>query len=212
MVEFEIEPRKSCLLIIDMTSAFLSPGAPVEIPGGRSLIPKLKRLTDVCRDKGLPIVFTTHAYRKDGCDLGLHANFFPEMKARDILREGTPDIEFYGELQPQKDDIVIVKRRFSAFLGTELDLTLRNKEIDTLIIGGVATNVCCETTARDARMRDYKVIFLSDGTANRGLPDMGWGEMSPEEVQRAVLTIMAFHFAQVSSVEEVKARLLKLPV
>ena len=210
MVEFEIYPRKSCLLIIDMQNAFLSPGAPIEVPDGRSLIPRLKALIGVCRKKGLQIIFTAHVYRKEGWDLGLHSVFDPEIKTKGILREGTPDVEFYSKIQPQEDDIVIVKRRFSAFVGTELDLILRSNEIDTLIIGGVVTDVCCESTARDARMRDYKVIFLSDGTAAMNIPDMGWGEVSAGNVQRYVLAAMALDFAQVLSVKEVISRLSAL--
>ena len=212
MVEFEIHPRKSCLLIIDMTNAFISPGAPLEIPAGRSLIPRLKNLTGVCRDKGLPIIFTTQAHRPDGSDLGIHAEFRPEMRTENILLQGTEAVDFYPEIQPEKNDIIITKRRFSAFVGTDLDLILRSKEIDTLIIGGVLTDVCCESTARDARMRDYKVLFLSDGTAARDLPDMGWGKVSAEEVQRVVLTDMAHRFAQVLTVEEVIDRLVRVPV
>ncbi len=207
MVEFEIHPRKTCLLIIDMTNAFLRRGAPTEIPGGRSLVRKLKTLVTACRGKGIRIIFATHAYRKDGYDLGLHAIFRPEIAAMGRLREGTSDTEFYSGLKPQRDDIVIVKRRFSAFLGTELDMILRSNGIDTVIIGGVATNICCESTARDARMRDYRVLFLGDGTAARGVPDKGWGEMSAEEVQTHVLATMASSFAEVSTVREIIARI-----
>jgi len=207
MVKFEISPKNTCLLIIDTTNAFLKPGAPMEVPDGRHLIPKLKRLMDVCREKDLMIIFTTHAYRQNGCDMGLHAAFRPEIETMGILREGKPDTEFYDELRPAKNDIVIVKRRYSAFIGTELDLILRCNKIDTLMISGVLTHVCCECTARDARMRDYKVIFLSDGTADRGIADMGWGEISAGEVQKYVLTIMASHFAEVLPVDEVISRL-----
>lgn len=203
MAEFRINPRKSCLLIIDMTNAFLLPGAPIEVPEGLSLIPRLRALINVCRDKGLRIIFITHAYRKDGSDLGLHPTFDPTIKRKNILREGTSDVEFNSELKPQKDDIVIVKRRFSAFVGTDLDLILRNNEIDTLIIGGVVTSVCCECTARDARNMDYKVIFLSNGTAAMNVPDLGWGRISASDVQRYVLAIMAYDFAQVLLVEQV---------
>jgi nicotinamidase-related amidase len=203
MAEFEIKPSKSCLLVIDMTNAFLLPGAPIEVPEGLSLIPRLRALINVCRDKGLRIIFITHSYRKDGSDLGLHPAFDPTIRSKNILREGTEDVEFHCELRPQEDDIVIVKRRFSAFVGTELGLILHNNEIDTLIIGGVVTSVCCESTARDARNRDYKVIFLSNGTAAMNVPDLGWGRISASDVQRYVLAIMAYDFAQVLSVEQV---------
>ncbi len=207
MVEFKISPDRTCLLVIDMSNAFLKAGSPLEVARGRDVIPRLRKLTEVCRDKGIPVIFTTQAHRQDGSDLGLFAAFRPEMQAKRILFEGTEDVEFYEDIKPEKGDIILTKRKFSALLGTELDSMLRSKGIDTIIIGGVATNMCCESTARDARMMDYKVIFLSDGTANRGLPDMGWGVISAEEVQRQVLTTMAYAYAQVLSVEEVIDRL-----
>ena len=94
-------------------------------------------------------------------------------------------------------DITLNKPRFGAFHGTDLELILRSKGIDTAIIGGIATNVCCETTAREANVRDFKVFFLKDGTATFGM-----GDLSAEDIQNAVCTTLAFAFAQVLSVDE----------
>lgn len=207
MPEFRILPEKSALLIIDMTNAFLKPGAPVMVPGGTGLIPGLNQLRDLARKKGLKTIFTTQAYHADGSDLGLDPVFHPGMERSRALRTGTPDVDFYKDIQPRDGDIIIVKPRFSAFIGTELDLILRGQGIDTLVIGGVLTNVCCESTAREARMRDYKVIFLSDGTATRDIPDSGWGKVSAEEMQRYTLAAIACYFGQVLSVEQVIQRL-----
>ncbi len=208
MVEYNIQPDRIALLIIDMTNGFLMPGSPLEVPGGRELIPGLSRLAGVCRGKGITVIFVSHVFRRDGSDMGLSAVFRPpEAAVKGTLSEGTASVEFYKGIQPGENDIVLKKQRFSAFVSTALDLILRSKEIDTIIIGGVATNICCESTARDARMRDYKVIFLSDGTAPMGLPDMGWGKYSLHDIQRFVLTTMAFQYAQVLSIDGVISRL-----
>lgn len=199
MAKFEIHPKKTALLIIDMQNAFLKKGCKMELPAGRELIPKLKKLIQRCRDQDIPVIFAKHILRKDGSDEGI-ASEFPPGK---ICLAGGEDVEFYDEIKPEKGDIIIEKCRYSAFFSTDLDLVLRCKGIDTLIIGGVVTHMCCDTTARDARMRDYKVIFLSDGTSAYSIPDMGWGPISAEEVQRFVLTIMASRYAQVSPVEDV---------
>jgi len=98
---------------------------------------------------------------------------------------------------------MVAKPRYSAFHGTDLEAILRSKDVDTLIIGGTLTNVCCDSTTRDAFSRDYKVIFLSDGTATRDLPDLGFGPVTAEEIQKVVLSVLAMSFAQVSSIEEV---------
>ncbi|MDP2647202.1 MAG: isochorismatase family cysteine hydrolase [Desulfobacterales bacterium] len=203
MVDFNIHPVRTGILIIDMTNAFLKPGVTLEVPAGRGLIPGLSRLIEKGRSAGIPIIFTTQAYRATGVDLGLNAVFRPATQDRKPTLEGSEEADFFEGLKPGEKDVVIVKRRFSAFIGTDLDLILRGSGIDTLIIGGVLTNVCCESTAREARMRDYQVIFLSDGTATRGLPDMGWGEVSEKDLQRVVLTQMAYQFAQVLTIEAV---------
>ncbi len=107
-------------------------------------------------------------------------------------------------LDVHPDDIILVKPRYGAFTGTDLDLILRFQGIEAVIIGGIATNVCCETTAREANMRDYKVFFLSDGTANRGFEDL-----SAEDIKKATLATLRFAFAQVLSVDEVIEKIKK---
>lgn len=210
MVKFNICPEKTALLIIDMMNAFLKPGGPLEVKRGRNLITGLNKLISMCRQKRILSIFIVHAHREDGSDMGLFKEFIPEMTTSPLI-EGTPDVEIYDEIDQQKGDIIIVKRAFSAFFGTDLDLILRIKGIDTLIISGITTHSCCEATARDARHRNYKVIFLSDGTATFDyLPDKGWGIISGDDVQRVVLTIMALRNAEVSSIEEVIVRLSKL--
>lgn len=210
MVEFKINPEKTALLIIDMSNAFVSPQSPLVAPDGLSLVPRLNRLIDSCRAKGIPIIFTTQVFRRNDSDIGMHTIFRPEVKIDGILIDGYPGVEIYAEMHRKEDDILIKKCRFSAFVGTELDMILRSQGIDTLIIAGCVTNMCCECTARDARMRDYKVIFLSDGNAPRAIPDRGWGEVSGEEVQRVVLATMAFGYAEVLPVAEVIRQLSRL--
>jgi nicotinamidase-related amidase len=80
-----------------------------------------------------------------------------------------------------------------------------------VIVGGTVTNVCCDSTTRDAFSRDYEVIFLSDGTATRDLPDLGFGPVAADEIQRVVLTVLAMSFAQVSSIDQVVEEIAPLP-
>ncbi len=208
--KFDINPGKTALLVIDMQNTWLGAGGPMETPSSRSLVPKLNKLIQGCREKGISIIFTRHAHRSDGSDIGLFAEFIPAMAAKTALIEGTPDVDIYRELEYRQSDILVTKQAYSAFYGTNLDLILRTKGIDTVIISGIVTWGCCESTARDARHRNYKVIFLSDGTGTYGqLPDMGWGVITAEETMRHVLTVMAFRFAQVLSVEQVLVQVAK---
>ncbi len=158
--------RDNCvLLVIDLQNDFLEDGAVFEVPNGRKHIPKIKALIDFCREIKLPIIYTVHIHNP-------HYNFniretevFPMLKTEG-LRDNTRGAMVYEEIAPTEKDIIIKKMRFSAFYNTELELILKNIKgnniIDTLIICGVASNICCETTARDAFMRDYKVVFGSD--------------------------------------------------
>ncbi len=210
MVRFDICPERTALLIIDMQNAFLQEGHPFSIPGGRDLVPGLNRLISACRKKGILIVFTTHVHREDGSDIGLWAEFVPEMATKSTLFKGTTDVDIWDEIDYQKSDMVIVKRGYSAFYGTDLEYILHTKRIDTLIVGGVTTHNCCNSTIRGARDRNYRVILLRDGTATfDSLPDMGWGIISGDEIQRVVLTILAYRYAEALSIEQVLSRLVE---
>jgi ureidoacrylate peracid hydrolase len=210
MVRWTIEAKKTALLLIDLSNEFLAPGSPMEIPEGREMIPHLNRLAAACRAKGIPVIYTTHVHRPDGSDLGRMADIFRNVREGRLLREGTEGVEIYPDIRPQPGDILVRKRRYNAFENSDLELILRSKGIDTLIIGGVATNVCCESTARQAFFMDFKVIFLSDGTATFDLPDRGWGPVPRQEAQRYTLTTIAWGFGQVCSIEEVLSQLAEL--
>jgi ureidoacrylate peracid hydrolase len=102
---------------------------------------------------------------------------------------------------------LVGKPRFGSFHGADLEVILRSRAIDTLILGGINTNVCVDTTAREAAAREFRVLFLSDGTANFDLPHGGLGPVRAEELQRAACAVMAFGFAEVTTVGQVLDRL-----
>lgn len=213
MVKFEIEPSKTAFILVDVVKAWFGAGAshpPVDEAG---IVRRLNRLISVCRQKGILIIFIQPARRKDGSDDGLARLFerdFVSVSGGVPLPEGTSDVEICDEIDRRKEDIVVNKRSYSAFYGSDLDLVLRNNGVDTIIIGGTLLWTCCEATARDARHRNYKVIFLSDGNGYYPqLADQGWGTLSGEEVKKAHLTVLATRIADVSSVEEVIGRVSK---
>ncbi len=211
MVTFNIVPSKSALLVIDMQNAFLQPGRPFEVPRGRDILPQLNKLISACRKKGILVIDTAHVLAEYGGEIGLWAKFNPAYLERSTLVKGTPDVDLYPGLDHTKDDVVVTKPAYNAFYGTDLEYLLHVRGIDTLVIGGVVTPYCCEATAREARHRNFKVIFLSDGNATyESLPDMGWGEIPAEEVQRVVLTILAFRYAEVASIDQILQRLQRI--
>lgn len=208
MVQFTISAAKTALLVIDMQQIWVARGAKMEVPSAREMVPKFNTLISTCRRKGIKVIFTRHAHNANGTDLGLYSEFIPTPDGRPFLIDGTPDAEIYDGMDHKSTDAVVTKSIYSAFLGTNLDHILRVAGIDTLIIGGIITAYCCEATARDARHRNYKVIFLSDGNETyEKIPDMGWGEISRDEIQRVVMSIMAYRYAEVLSIQQVLDRL-----
>ena len=210
-VQYPIIPEKTAMIVVDMQNDFVQEGAPIEIPRARAMVPRLNRLLDVCRAHQIPVIYIHHVIRGGDIDAGRLADHHEAIRNNKAIIAGTSNVEIYEGLKPHPGDLVVAKPRYSAFYGTDLEAILRSKGIDTLIISGTVTNVCCESTTRDAFSRDYKVIFLSDGNAAGDLPDMGFGPVSAEESQKVVLTVLAMCFAQVSSIDQVMAEIEQLP-
>jgi ureidoacrylate peracid hydrolase len=210
-VKYPVIPEKTAMLVVDMQNDFVQEGAPIEIPRARAMVPRLNRLLDVCRAHKILVIYIHHVIRGGNIDAGRLADHHAAIRNNKALIEGTPNVEIYEGLKLHPGDLMVSKPRYSAFYGTDLEAILRSKGIDTLIISGTVTNVCCDSTARDAFSRDYKVIFLSDGTATRDLPDLGFGPVSAEEIQKVVLTVLAMSFAQVSSIHQVMAEIEQRP-
>ena len=206
----EINPSKTALIIVDMENDFVAEGAPLRAKMAPVVVPPLKRALAHARRSGMHVIFTTHAHRRDGCDMGVYGSLWPPIVERVGLVDGEEGVEIFKELEPLPNEVVIKKRRYSGFYGTDLDIILRSSGIETVVITGVTTENCCHATARDALFHNYGVIFLSDATGTFDYPDMGHGAMSAAEVHRASLVILAVSTAHVMTVDEMIA-LTKVP-
>lgn len=163
---FTVDPRRAALMVIDMQNAFVAEGGPFETPGAREMIPRLERLIRCAREHGIPIIWTQSDHRPPYG--GLMLQKFPVIGNQRVLWTGEPSFEMYPHmLQPREGtyEYRLVKHKYDAFFETNLDAILRYHSVDTVILTGTATNVCCESTARSAFMRDYRVAFLSDANA-----------------------------------------------
>ena len=155
---------RSALLVIDMQNDFVREGAIMHVKEAKNQIPKIRSLIDKCRGLGVPVIYTVQEVDPVFCALEV-ASFAPLMESG--MRKGSEGIKIIEELEPLPEEMVIRKRRFSAFYQTDLELILRNirgaeNPVDTVIICGTVTNICCESTARDAFFRDFKVVFGTD--------------------------------------------------
>lgn len=164
------EAQRTALVVIDMQGTFLREGAPAEVPMARAIAPRVNRLADAVRKAGGRVIWVTHANQSigQGSDWrGFFETFVAaDVRARTIesLRPGSPDTLLWPELARAPEDLHFYKNRYSALTpgASALERTLRGHGIENLLIAGVKTNVCCESTARDAMMLDFKVAMVSD--------------------------------------------------
>ncbi len=197
---FRINPKTSALLVIDMQRDFLCEGAPLEGHKCRDIVPNVKKLIDFSRKNGIPVIWAIHVHSPHGGDMGLMEGMWPKTGPKGGgLVKGKAGAKIYEGLpQPLDSEVVIEKHRYSAFFQTDLELHLRRLGVDTLIITGMHTNICCQTTARDGFMRDFKIVFVSDGVAS----------FTPE-LHKAGLVDIAVAFGRVLSSDEVIKELKK---
>lgn len=194
---FNLDPGRCALIVIDMQNAFVAEGATFETPGAREMIPRLERLIRCARERQMPIVWTQSDHRPPYG--GLMLRKFPAIAKEHVLWQGEPSFEMYPNMiQPREGPLEyrIVKHKFDAFFETDLDAILRYHRVDTVIITGTATNACCESTARSAFMRDYKVVFPGDANAT-----------FDEAMHRATLVNIDLLFGRVLTTEELLAEI-----
>jgi ureidoacrylate peracid hydrolase len=183
-----LNPGQAALLVVDMQKFFLDPQSQTFTCGGPAILPNARRLISAFRAAGRPVIYTKHVHSADLSDAGILAWWWKGM-----CIEGSPESEMADALAPQPGEKVIHKHRYSAFYNTDLETVLRCLNIQDLVISGIMTNMCCESTARDAYYRDYRVFFPADGTGSLN-----------EELHVASLLNLALGFASITSV----ARLL----
>jgi ureidoacrylate peracid hydrolase len=200
MIDFAVIPERTALVNVDMQSCFVQ-GSPMSAPDGLAVLARINRLAVRCREAGILVIHTSHVFRPDGSNLGVLGEINPGLEAG-IVTRGSGSAALHRGLVVDARDILLDKPRFGAFQSTDLELILRSRGIDTLIIGGIATNVCCDTTAREAMVREFRVFFLSDGTATAPM-----GGASAAELQTATLATLSSYFAQVLTVDQMMQKI-----
>lgn len=190
-----LEASKTALVVIDMQNAFVAPGAPVEVPAARDIVPTINRLAAALRSRGVAVIWVAHENQPDGADWkGFFDAFVAPGRRADAVAALAPGAELqklWPELKVERSDLRVAKNRYSAFIRSDFEKLLRGRGFDTLLLAGTKTNVCVECTARDAMMLDFKVVVLSDCTA----------ALSDDE-QRATLENVIQQFGDVLSAEE----------
>jgi nicotinamidase-related amidase len=193
MADFRVVPERTALVNVDLQNFFVE-----NAPEGPAIVERVNRLADQCRKAGILVIHTSHVLRPDGSNIGVLGDLVPAARDQGFLNEGTRTAALHEDLVVEPGDILLEKPRFGAFHGTDLELILRQRGIDTIIISGIDTAVCCDTTAREANARDFRVLFLRDGTASTG-------DDAEETARfhRAALEIIGAVFGQVLTIDEV---------
>lgn len=182
--------ERTALIMIDMQRGFLSPKSAQCIKGAAATVPACTRLINNCRSRGIPVFFVVRSYRADGSDVE-HTRYMSWAAGGKALSPGCPD-EINAAMPEEfgvcDSDYVIVKPRFSAFFGTELDLMLRRLRIDSLLLAGTTTPNCIRSSCYDAISLEYNVAVVEDCTSS-----------ASDEIQRANIRDMKNIGAQIFS-------------
>jgi len=188
----KINRQLTAVLVVDMQSDFLDPGAPIATPGGLELIARINRLTARARALQMPVIFTQEMHRADKSDFGIELEFEPPH-----CLEGTPGMDLAKELDVAPSDYRILnKRRYDAFLGTDLETLLRSHRIENLIVTGVCTDICVTSTVQHARNLDFRCYVVRDCVAGT----------SPERHEAALLCL-SHVFGYVVTLAEIEKEL-----
>lgn len=203
---YDLAHGRAALLVIDVQREYFDPEGPAYVPAGADALPNVIALVDAFRSRSLPVVFVQHLHRADGSDVGRMGDFGSPDDPPSFV-EGTARVELLDELRVGADDIVVRKRRYNSFHGTDLESVLRTLGVRSVVITGLMTSFCCETTARDAHGRDYEVLFVADANAGPDLARVDGTPLPHTEVLQNTMAALAAGFAEIVSTEELVARL-----
>ncbi len=193
-----LDGGRTALVVIDLQNVFMLPGMPIEVPTAREIVPNVNRLAAAMREAGGTVAWVQMSTEGQAESWSV---FFQDICTEEGLREmlpGSHGFELHAGLEVHEADLRIRKTRYSAFIqgSSDIDAQLRARGIDTVVIVGTLTNVCCESSARDAMMLNYRVVFVED--ANAALSDAE---------HNATLTTICRVFGEVVSTDQAVARL-----
>jgi ureidoacrylate peracid hydrolase len=200
-----IEAVRTALVVVDMQNYFVAEGFAAEVPAARAIVPNINRIAEALRAAGGTVVWIQTSASGALEHWGNHHKYMltPERVQKRLaqLDEAHDGFKLFPELKPVAGDLWIKKLKYSAFISgsSDIDSQLKSIGIDTLLITGTVTNVCCESTARDAMMLDYRVVMLSDGNAS----------LTDEEHAASLNNFLIF-FGDVMTTDEAASRLVPL--
>jgi ureidoacrylate peracid hydrolase len=198
----QLNPLRTALVVIDMQGTFCAPGSPAEVATARGIVEPINRLTTELRKLDVPVIWVLHANTqiagRSDWELFFNHIVADQVKEKTLESLSPGRQEIWTDLTVGPGDRTVVKNRYSALIpgSSHLERILRSLDVDTILIAGTKTNICCESTARDAMMLDFKTVMVEDCCA----------ALSDDE-HRAALENMIQQFGDVMTADEVLARL-----
>lgn len=189
--------ERSALLVIDVQNAYCTPDSKLYIDNHQEIVTRINRLIDGFEKRHQPVIYIRHALPADGSDTGRMLDFTGTARVSAFI-EGSSAVDYPPHLKLLPNRLEITKRRYSSFVGTGLQTMLTSLQIDTVVISGFMTNICCESTARHAHDLDYYVYFLSDAVSCPNFP------ATPRElVHHTTVHALSLGFAVVQTTQEI---------
>ncbi|ODT31021.1 MAG: isochorismatase [Kaistia sp. SCN 65-12] len=185
-----LDKTRTAVIVVDMINEFCKPGGAMVLPGYETLVPHQLAVIEAAREVGAPVFWVHDVHR---------ANMRRDrewVKRTPHCVEGSWGTEIIEDLGARDDEIHIIKRRYSAFFQTDLDMTLKDMQVNQIVVFGVVTNICVRSTVHDAFFNGYEVVVPQDCCAATG----------PRE-QESSLYDIATHFGVVSTAADVVASL-----
>jgi ureidoacrylate peracid hydrolase len=197
--------QRPALVVVDMQNGFCAPeGFMAKVGLGHehaaAVVRPVVRLVEAARRAGIPIFYTRYSLAPDYSDAGLITEMYPGLEETGAMVRDTWDNALVDELRPADGEVVIDKTRYSTFVGTDFGERLADLGVDTLIVCGVTTEICVESTVRDAFARDIRIFVPSDATA-----------AADAQRHEDALRVIAYGFGTVTSVAELEDALAPLP-
>ncbi|MDX2224847.1 MAG: isochorismatase family cysteine hydrolase [Rhodospirillaceae bacterium] len=194
----KFDPSAAVLLLIDIQQGFCGPeraGVKRDTSVLRPAVEGAAKLLKVAREANIPVIYTSMAFAPDYADGGLLTRELrPNLKKKNELRRDTKDAEIMPEIAPEPGDLVIYKQRYSAVIKTDLEFWLRSRGRHCVIVGGVTTGMCVESTVRDLAQLDFHVFVVPEAC----------GDMNPDTHKRA-MDVFAMAFGRVVPLEQMAA-------
>jgi nicotinamidase-related amidase len=203
---YPVSRATTALVVVDVQEEYFDPEGPAFVDEAHTLVDPINTLIDAFVEVAAPVIYVRHAYAADGSDVGRMGDF-DDDEVEDSFIEGTPRVAFHERLRVVQNAPVVTKSRYDAFIGTNLLDLLTELGVEEIVLVGLMTSFCIDSTARGAHGRDLATMVVGDAIGGPDLERLDGSIYPASQVRDDVLAALANGFAEVVSVADVVERL-----